>query len=292
MNDVSFPRPERLLLATDLSPRCDRALDRAAQLATEWNAELLALHVLEAPEPPDLVLQWASGKDDESLRLYAGRQLEQDLESVRVRSRMRIAHGDAAAAIEQSVQQDNCGLVITGVARSEAMGRFLLGGTVDRLARTLSQPLLVVRNRVHGAYRKLVVASDFSSASGYALRAALDLFPEGAVTVLHASKLPMEELADKSVGRETAQRRVEQEWDAFLQRCEVSVAERKRLDLVVEPGALESALARHVRTRGSELVVIGSEGGSRLRDMLLGSSTARVLEWALCDTLVVRAPDS
>lgn len=45
--------PARLLLATDLSARCDRALDRAAQLAGEWHAELVALNVLGVTASPD-----------------------------------------------------------------------------------------------------------------------------------------------------------------------------------------------------------------------------------------------
>jgi len=42
--------PRKLLLATDLSARCDRALDRAVSLAGGWQAGLVALHVLEQPE--------------------------------------------------------------------------------------------------------------------------------------------------------------------------------------------------------------------------------------------------
>lgn len=43
----STTRP-RILLATDLSSRTDRALDRAAQLARQWGGELLVCHALEA----------------------------------------------------------------------------------------------------------------------------------------------------------------------------------------------------------------------------------------------------
>ena len=39
--------PETILLATDLSSRCDRALDRAADLAKRWRARLVVLTVLE-----------------------------------------------------------------------------------------------------------------------------------------------------------------------------------------------------------------------------------------------------
>src|SRR5690606_10204649 len=41
-------RPRAILLATDLSARCDRALDRAALLAKEWDARLVVVHVVEA----------------------------------------------------------------------------------------------------------------------------------------------------------------------------------------------------------------------------------------------------
>ncbi|MEE1611364.1 universal stress protein [Microvirga sp. CF3016] len=39
--------PKTILLATDLSARCDRATDRAVALAEEWQAMLVVLHVLE-----------------------------------------------------------------------------------------------------------------------------------------------------------------------------------------------------------------------------------------------------
>ena len=46
--DPTFMRnPRKILLATDLSCRCDRALGRAALLSKRWHAGLMAMHVLE-----------------------------------------------------------------------------------------------------------------------------------------------------------------------------------------------------------------------------------------------------
>lgn len=39
--------PKRILLATDLSARCDEALDRAVQLAAQCGATMHVLHVIE-----------------------------------------------------------------------------------------------------------------------------------------------------------------------------------------------------------------------------------------------------
>ena len=47
-------KPRRVMLATDLTPACDRAFDRAVQLAQEWDAELIICHVIEFERPPSL----------------------------------------------------------------------------------------------------------------------------------------------------------------------------------------------------------------------------------------------
>jgi nucleotide-binding universal stress UspA family protein len=44
----STEKPNNILLATDLTPACDRALDRAVQLAIAWDAALTVCHVVEA----------------------------------------------------------------------------------------------------------------------------------------------------------------------------------------------------------------------------------------------------
>ena len=47
VEDLALTPPQKILLATDLSSRGDRALDRAAQLARQWDAELIVVHALE-----------------------------------------------------------------------------------------------------------------------------------------------------------------------------------------------------------------------------------------------------
>jgi nucleotide-binding universal stress UspA family protein len=169
MRIMTGPAP-RLLVATDLSARCDRALDR------EWRAELVVLTVLEAAKAPDLVVAWALGNDDDSNHRLAREELERNLAGLDVRTSIRIARGDTTDAIREVAAQAECRLIVTGMARNEPFGRFLLGSTVERLARTLSQPLLVVPNRVHLPYRNILVATDFSDSSRRALDVAAKLF--------------------------------------------------------------------------------------------------------------------
>lgn len=283
--------PARLLLATDLSARCDRALERAAQLAEKWQAELIALNVLEAPQAPDLVLAWAAHEDDETSNRIARKQLRQDLDGLDVRASMRVIRGEPENIIPAVANESDCGLIVTGMARNETFGRFLTGNTVESLARSVPQPLLVVRNRVRGPYRRMIVATDFSESSRHALHAATRFFPECEVIVYHAATGPMSTLpsdagAQSNAGLEIAKR----ECADFLAASDLPTEVRDRLQMVIEPGPLETALARYVREQNVDMVAIGTYGRNDLMNILLGSTAAKLLDWLPCDTLIVRTP--
>jgi len=281
--------PQRLLLATDLSARCDRALDRAAQLAAEWQAELTVLNVLDPAASPDQALTWASGASDEQLLHVARRQLARDLKAIKVPVNLCISRsGDAAAAIRRTAVDTQSALVITGVSRNETLGRLLLGSTVENLARTLPVPLLVVHNRVHEPYRRIVVATDFSESSRHALMAAARLFPGRELIVYHAHRSPMAELADASVNSGVCVSIVETECAAFL--AATVLPEGTKLRTVVEYGAIEAALTQYVREHDIDLVVMGSHGRSGIMSLLLGSTAAKLLNWLPCDMLLVPDP--
>ncbi len=270
--------PTRLLLATDLSPRCDRALDRALQLAQEWSAELCAFNALEL-SAPDQTLAWLSGADSSTLEAAAHRQLMRDLAGIDVHvSVVAAPGGDAAAAIRDAARAGD--VVVTGVARAETFGRFLLGSTVARLARSLVQPLLVVRLRARTPYHRIVVATDLSEPSAHALRETVRLFPQRELILYHSR----EPLTGDTVVDNT------EECARFLDGIGLAPEALARIRVVVETGAPEQALAAYARANDVDLVVIGSHGRSGLASVLLGSVAVRMLDWLPCDTLVVRAP--
>ena len=284
--------PACVLLASDLSARCDRALDRAAQLAGAWGSELHVLSVVEGPRSPDQALAWAWGGDDEAALRHARRELHADVAPLGVRGELVVVHGDAAQRIVEHAEQARCALVVVGMARSETFGRFLLGGTVARLARTLVPPLLIVRGRVRGPYRRIVVATDFSESSRHALDAAARCFAQAELELYHA--LPARGLGtvEVQVDDETRRRVEGGDLRAFVDASALDVARRAGLRSTVGRGALERLLAKHVREHDVDLVVVGTQGRGGLLGALLGSTAERVLDWLPCDTMVVRMPRS
>jgi nucleotide-binding universal stress UspA family protein len=160
----------KILLATDLSARSDRAMDRASMLARRHGAELFVVHVLEpTPEMLDAqTVRFSPLAARDRLIEIVRRDLSSDLGDAGGRVTMRIEEGNPAEVILGIANEQSCDVIVTGVARNETLGRFTLGKTVNRLLRASDIPLLIVTDRARKPYQKIVVATDFSEVSQHA----------------------------------------------------------------------------------------------------------------------------
>jgi nucleotide-binding universal stress UspA family protein len=279
--------PRTLLLGTDLSCRCDRAMDRATVLAAEWRARLVVLHVLQEPAPVTDLPSWRRPLDPcEAAR----RRVLRDLRGAEgLDLQVMVERGEPASSILEVVERFGGELIVTGVARDETLGRLLLGTTVEALVRRASVPVLVVKSRPRGAYQNVIVATDFSEGSRSALEAALSLLPEARVRLSHAYRVPLESfIIDQMAAREGAARLAMEESRAFLAATPAVAADGRFIDTVCEYGEVGALLEDLVQLGDVDLVVLGTEGRSGLAGVLLGSVAQRLLSRLSVDMLVVR----
>ncbi len=278
--------PHRILLATDLSGRCDRALDRAAALACAWNAELVVVHAIQQSGPASTAPSWRRAPDPRALALD---RVRADLRDPPPHLTIVVEYGEPASVIVEAVERFGCDLVVTGVARNETLGRWLLGTTVDALLRRASVPILVVKARPGGPYRSVVVASDFSEPSRSALERALATFPEARVTLFHAFDVPYEGmLADRTEARDAGAEAARRDAEAFL--AATPAAAGRHIPVLCEYGRPGPLLDELVQTRGVDLVVVGTHGRGWLARTLLGSVAETLVGEVPGDVLVVRQP--
>lgn len=291
---MSTPVPASILFATDLSSRCDRALDRALLTARQWQARLVALTVIEPPPalPPAGTVQ-PLGASSAQTRAQALRRAEQrlraDIAAPDLPLTIRVGEGPVTDAILATREAESAGLIVTGVARNEALSRVVLGSSVDALARRSPVPLLVVRNRARAPYREVLVASDFSTASRQALETAAAFFPDAGFTLFHAFGNPYPTLAgaDPARARNDGHRIAENEAKAFLKGCELPQAVRERLRLRMAHGDASVLLHAHGTEHPDELLVLGTQQRRGVLGLLLGSVAERILERAENDVMVV-----
>ena len=283
--------PRKILLATDLSARSDRAMDRAAVLMRQFDAELLVVHVLETTEELRSARRERfspSFRPNADLITTARRQLHDDLRDMGTRVTIRIEEGDPSEILLQAAKAQGCDLVVTGVARNETFGRLTLGKTVDRLLRDLELPLLIVTDKVRAPYQNIIVAADFSDLSRQALEFAATLFPEQRLTVFHAHAAHAAYAAnDLDRHLEQFRQAAHADYLAFVQSSALPDELRARLGVAIEWGDPASLLRELVRKIDADLVVMGTYGRGPLLHALVGSVAKRIVERLPCDALVI-----
>jgi nucleotide-binding universal stress UspA family protein len=293
-------RLRKVLLATDLSARCDRALDRAVSIAVNNNAQLVILHVIEEFQetnltygadlppswraPPDAV-QIAKTRIREAIKADVGDTLEQ--------ATVMIREGEPAELIERVAISEGIELIVTGIAREGLFARrpVILGRTVEKLLRRVSVPILIVRDRPRATYRHILVTTDCSEPSAHALQVALRFFPLQTLHLLHAFQVPYAGTVTEP-GRYAEGFRQTHAMDvaSFLEAMVLPADARQRLVTLVEPGLPAPLVHDYVRDRGADLVVLGTHGRGAVLEALLGSAAKSILFSLPCDALVVRAP--
>jgi len=292
--------PRKILLATDLSARGDRALERAVDIAQRHDARLTILHVFEELDESTqtygtrAVPSWHRPPNAATMMKHRIRQgLRSDLGDAVENAIILIEEGNPAEVIQRVAVSEQIDLVITGIAREGlfASRPVVLGKTVEHLLRQLPVPILIVRNRARDAYQHIVVTTDFSEPSAYALQMAARFFPTQPLHLLHASEVPYSTLVDDSSRHAERYREVRAgELKEFLASIFLPENDRRRLIPMIEPGPPAQVIRDYVQTHAGDLVVLGTQGRRAIMEAFLGSTTKSILSTLPCDALVVRGP--
>lgn len=286
---VNMTRPDRILLATDLSARCDRALDRAMQLANTWQVPLLVVHA----RPRDMGDSWPPANDTPSWRqppdtLAAIEQrIRRDLGPDIDQLAIHVAEGQPAEVILELAQREACALIVLG-ASHERSGHSFLGKTTEALLRKSPASVLVVKNRAREAYRQILVGTDFTTESQHGLQVAAAWFPQADFALMHALDIPYKSLWLDAVRRQEFTRLELATIADFLADAGLPEPLRQRIRPMVEHGHPEMMLRNYVLEEGADLTVIGALRRGLTFHMLIGGTTRRIVQAVPSDILVVR----
>lgn len=276
--------PAHILLATDFTARCDRAQDRAVQLALYWNASLTAVHALS-----DVALT-----DDRDVRDAYRNAAQRNAANLReelacvdgLRSSVVVKEGPVEEMVLDAVRSERAELIVTGIARSGPLTQVFVGSTVTALARKAPVPILVVKKKVLDTEERVVVATDMSDSSKDALETALRWFSLRKLVLFHAFNPPYRGMVDDKAGYDDQFERVaiDQARD-FL--ANVAGSDATKFDIIVRRGDPVGGLEVLNNEADTDLVVAGTRGRTGLVQALVGSVASRILEGVPSDVLVV-----
>jgi nucleotide-binding universal stress UspA family protein len=274
----------RIVLATDLSARCDRAFERAVVLAREWDARLTVAHALERePVGRGLSLRWR-GIDVE--RQEAESQILADLQRAGIAADVVIRQNSAQELIGELTKKTLYDLIVAGIGREIGLTRAIHGATLEALARKSVAPVLAVKSPDRGSYDSIVVGTNFSDGSRAAIQATLQLFRHAQVTALHAYRRPRESFGGLQGSDGT--------YLYHLNECTRFVADAvpdawRKIRCLAEIGFPETLLKQYVLDRRVDLIVVGLEERNPISTFLIGGTIRPLIRLSPCDLLIAPA---
>jgi nucleotide-binding universal stress UspA family protein len=145
--------------------------------------------------------------------------------------------------------------------------------------------------------RKILVPTDFSETANQALDFALKLAETNKAKVVLLTvigDLPMteEEMMMLRVSVDSVkqynQKQIEMAKAKLQKLIRPSVLKRVKIQFMVRDGKPFVEIIRAAKSTAADLIVMSSHGHSRFAEILLGSTTDRVVQKAPCSVLVVR----
>lgn len=280
---------KKLLMATDLSARSDRALERAVALARELGAKLTIVHVVDEDLPASLAdAQEKAAK--QAIHAHIDKLAAADGPSISI----EVVFGRAYVDILEMSEKTEAEMIVLGVHREDAFKDMFRGTTAERVIRAGNIPALLVKGHVSGPYRRTMVGIDFSVYSRRAVEFAVRFVPSGEFHLVHAYDVPFKGfMYGHDTRREVTkqhqeqfQQMIDEEMAAFLSGLEAKVP---RLERVMQEGTVREVIHRQINRLKPDLLVIGTHGRTGVARAFLGSVAEDLLRDPPCDILAVKA---
>lgn len=299
-------RCHKVVAATDFSPTAARATAWAVKIARAYGAHLTLAHAVAQPLPsPGYAAAWGE-EGGVALQAAARDRLDREAEAIGadgVELHTRLLAGTPAPAILDLVCELQADLLVAGTRGLSGLSHMLLGSTAERLVQGAPCPVLTTHGEpASRPPRRVLVATDFTAATGDVIRVVRGLFGEGLAEVgggieklvlFHAYHLPIEYSAYGTSAVSPAfleEGRVRAE--AGLQEiAAMPELEGVEVETVARAGYAVESILEVVEELEIDLIAMGTAGRSGAAHFFLGSAAERVVQRATCPVLTLRTSD-
>ena len=282
---------QSILLATDFRPVCDDALNAAALLVTAFGSQVSVLHVLE---------DFRSSIHNFNRRTISNIILQPVLKRLAEQqvtvAQSAIKSGPIAHTIFSVAQEWEVDLIVLGAGEQKQPDVFSIGPIAEAVITHATQPVLAVRpGDPQPRFQRILCPVDQSNTSARGLRNAvrlakvfggeiivLTVIPD--VSLLIAATATGEGLDSKAAYAAEWVREFEQ----FLEGVDLSGVAWKR---EVRCGVPHEQIVAAAKEYSVDLIIMGATGRTGLVQVLLGSTTRRLLRDLPCSLLTVKQED-
>lgn len=282
---------DRILALLDGSDYSESVCHHTAWIAQKLNAGVEAMHVLgrrEGATPTDMsgalrlgarsaLLAELSAMDEQRSKLAQakGHAILEDAKAILEQDgvpsvNLRLRKGDLLEAV-QTVEEDIRAITIGKRGEASGFASGHLGSNLERIVRSSKVPVFVA-SRAFRQISKVLLAYDGSPSAKVAVErmATSPVFSDLEVCVL-------------SVGSDQPQARMRAD-EAVTRLSQAKLTATQR----VAEGEPEESLQRLVADEGFDLLVMGAYGHSRIRSLIIGSTTTAMIQSVKIPVLLYR----
>jgi nucleotide-binding universal stress UspA family protein len=288
-----------VVCATDLSEGSNKAIPLAAWIAKRLGAKLVVAHVIDLPA---VTPYGETMVDPQELRarveLSTKAQVQDLLATVEgVDWELNISIGYPAKEIQQIVHEVEAGLLVAATHSRSGLERLLLGSVSRKLMFTLQVPFLIIpgslpveRQALHRT-ESIMIACDFSDDSSAAIQMGLAFARSfkaklTLATVIEQGQLDQILTIDPQKDRAIANRLV----DELTRKLQDQIPEDLKLasETVVLAGHPHEELNKYAILNHVDLIVMGVHGRGFIENLMVGSTTDRLVRLGQFPVLAVR----
>jgi nucleotide-binding universal stress UspA family protein len=291
-----------ILCAIDFSEFASQAIPYAVGLSKSFGAHLLVFHSVNINE--DQLFASPIAEYEEELQRLARKALK-NIEKIMVPYEINwspvVTKGNPVDKVEEIVGQAEVDLVIAASHGLSGIKRLLLGTIVERMARELNCPFLIIRrqkrfkpseDKVHFALKNVVVGCDLSPDSSPVLEYARYFAKtfNSSIHLLYTMESPVDEnFIDKTDGPydEVQQILINRMHDRLLDLYPITTGEGFTVKAVLKTGIPGEALVQYSKQQAADLMIVGIKRHGTIEKFLVGSTTEAVIRHSTCPVLVV-----
>ena len=286
-------RFKNILCPVDFFPGSLQAFDYALKLAKNYEARVIALHVVEPViptvyEPAFNVPDLTNELEKESKRLLKNLEVKAAKAGVPLTSQVRL--GDISTEVRNVVEEKKADLVVVGTHGSKGFARWLLGSVTEKLMRHCPVPLLVIGGRRKAgapppSVGSILLTTDFSDGTADALKYAFSLAQEC------QAKIDLLHVLDELVLVEAPSDIRESVIDGVRKKLDRLVPDAARpwceTSTTVATGTPYKVILKTAKKDKVDLIVMNLHGTGMLHRVLVGSTAERVVRGAECPVLLI-----
>lgn len=271
-----------ILVATDLSIRSDRAVQRALRLGRAMGLPCRIVSVIDDDLPSDLLSKRRAEVAARLSRMVDHASAPgQDVSC-------EVITGDVDAAVLAEAEAQDAALLVLGLHRARPLQDLIRETTMVRIVRGTRRPVLLVRDPADHDYARALVPVSFSRSCESALRMVRAIAPSAELHAFHAVPIPFSGLTGERPGGAMARAL-----------CAEATAERDRwlatLGNGPSPAGIEiisggrAEIMARLAAEGPDLIGVGAHTRSGFVPQVLGSFVTDLIATPPCDVLVARA---